>query len=150
MEVQALVGESHAGSPRRTVTGMNPNRISLLLAVLEKSVGLHLSDRDVFVNVAGGVKLDEPAVDIAAALALASSFRERPVAEKLMAFGEVGLAGEVRAVDMARQRIAEAEKFGFTQCIMPRGCSGDLDASGTMELMAVAELSEAVENALEG
>ena len=150
VEVQALVGDSHAGSPRRTVTGMNPNRISLLLAVLEKSVGLHVSDRDVFVNIAGGVRLDEPAVDIAAALALASSFRERPVAEKLMAFGEVGLAGEVRAVDMARQRIAEAEKFGFAQCILPRGCTNDVDVSGTMELMSVSELSDAVEMALEG
>jgi len=148
VEVQALVGESHAGSPRRTVTGMNPNRISLLLAVLEKRAGLHFSDRDVFVNVAGGVRLDEPAADMAAALALVSSFRERPVSPRLAAFGEVGLAGEARAVNMARQRVAEAGKFGFERCILPRGCMKDLEQKG-VEMLPVRELAEAIELALE-
>ena len=148
VEVQALVGESHAGSPRRTVTGVNPNRVSLLLAVLEKRAGLHFSDRDVFVNVAGGVRLDEPAADLAIALALVSSFREIPLAENLAAFGEVGLAGEVRSVDMARPRVAEAAKFGFKQCILPQGCANDVgDASITA--IAVSRLTEAIEAAVE-
>ena len=148
VEVQALVGEAHAGSPRRTVTGMNPNRVSLLLAVLEKQAGLPLADRDVFVNVAGGVRLDEPAADMAAALALASSLREVPVKEHVAAFGEIGLAGEARTVGMARQRTAEAAKFGFTQCIMPRGCAADAEGAGA-ELVPVARLVEAIEAALE-
>lgn len=148
VEVQALVGDSHAGSPRRTVTGMNPNRISLLLAVLEKRCGLHFSDRDVYVNVAGGVRLDEPAADLAAALALVSSFRERPVAEGLVAFGEVGLAGEVRAVDMARQRAAEAVKFGFTTCLAPQGCARDMAMPG-MAVSAVSRIGQALDLALE-
>ena len=148
VEVQALVGDSHAGSPRRTVTGMNPNRISLILAVLEKRAGLHFSDRDVFVNVAGGVKLDEPATDLAVALALASSFREVPVSDNLVAFGEVGLAGEVRAVDMAQQRLSEAAKFGFNRCILPRGCARNLNVSG-VTLLPVSELETALEMAME-
>ena len=148
VEVQALVGDSHAGSPRRTVTGVNPNRISLILAVLEKRAGLHFSDRDVFVNVAGGVKLDEPATDLAVALALVSSFRNVPLPEKLVAFGEVGLAGEVRAVDMAQQRIAEAAKFGFDRCILPRGCARNITASG-VTLLPTSELEASLELALE-
>ena len=148
VEVQALVGDSHAGSPRRTVTGMNPNRISLLLAVLEKRVGLHFADRDVFVNVAGGVRLDEPAADLAVAIALVSSFREVPVPELMIAFGEVGLAGEVRAVDMARARVAEAAKFGFERCILPKNVADDVDIQG-MKKYAVATLEEAIELAME-
>ncbi len=148
VEVQALVGDSHAGSPRRTVTGVNPNRISLILAVLEKRAGLHFSDRDVFVNVAGGVKLDEPATDLAVALALVSSFRNVPLPEKLVAFGEVGLAGEVRAVDMAQQRLAEAAKFGFDRCILPRGCARNITASG-VTLLPASELEASLEMAME-
>jgi DNA repair protein RadA/Sms len=149
VEVQALVGDAHAGSPRRTVTGMNPNRISLLLAVLEKRAGLHLADRDVFVNVAGGVRLEEPAVDLAAAIALVSSFRERPAAEDIIVFGEVGLAGEVRAVDMARQRVVEAAKFGFKRCVVPRGCAKDLEGEQDLQVIAVSELVEAIEQIME-
>lgn len=148
VEVQALVGESHAGSPRRTVTGVNPNRVSLLLAVLEKRAGLHFADRDVFVNVAGGVKLDEPAADLAIALALVSSHREIPLAENLVAFGEVGLAGEVRSVDMARARAAEAAKFGFQQCILPQGCAKDA-RDVKLTAVAVSRLTEAIEAGVE-
>jgi DNA repair protein RadA/Sms len=148
VEVQALVSDSHLPSPRRTVTGVNPNRVSLLLAVLEKRAGLHFANMDVFVNVAGGVRLDEPATDMAVALALVSSLREIPITEGLAAFGEVGLAGEVRAVDMGRQRVGEASKFGFTKCILPKGCAGD--AVEGMEIVAVKHLAEAIEWALEG
>lgn len=148
VEVQALVGETGFGSPRRTVTGVNPNRVSLILAVLEKRAGVQLSDKDVFVNVVGGVRLDEPAVDLAVALALVSSLMEVPVPPELAAFGEIGLAGEVRAVDMARQRVAEAGKFGFRRCVLPKGCAHDLD---TPEGAAapVSSVTQAIETALE-
>jgi DNA repair protein RadA/Sms len=149
VEVQALVGDIHAGSPRRTVTGMNPNRVSLLLAVLEKRSGLHFGERDVFVNVAGGVRLDEPAADVAAALAVVSSFRECAAPARLAAFGEVGLAGEVRAVDMARQRVTEAAKFGFNRCILPRGCAKDVEGIPGVDVIPVAKLQEAIETLLE-
>ncbi len=148
VEVQALVGDAHAGSPRRTVTGLNPNRVSLLLAVLEKRADLHFADRDVFVNVAGGVRLDEPAADLPVALALASSGQERPVAPHVAAFGEIGLAGEIRAVDMVRQRVAEAAKFGFTRCIVPMACAKDAESAGAA-VFPVNRLSEAIQLALE-
>ncbi len=149
VEVQALVGDCHAGSPRRAVMGINPNRLSLILAVLEKRAGLHFADRDVFVNIAGGVRLEEPAADVAIALALVSSFREKPVPPGLAAFGEIGLAGEVRSVDMARQRLLEAGKFGFQKCIVPRSCMPDL-ALGPAAPSPVASVAEAIEAALEG
>ncbi|HPO16915.1 MAG TPA: DNA repair protein RadA [Candidatus Hydrogenedentes bacterium] len=148
VEVQALVGEAHAGSPRRTVTGLNPNRISLLLAVLEKRAELHFADRDVFVNVAGGVRLDEPAADLPVAMALASSGQDRPVAPHVAAFGEIGLAGEIRAVDMVRQRVSEAAKFGFTRCIVPMACAKDAESAGAA-VIPVTRLTEAIELALE-
>lgn len=148
VEVQALVGDRHAGSPRRTVTGLNPNRISLLLAVLEKRAGLQFSDRDVFVNVVGGVRLDEPAADLAVAVALASSLREVAVREGVVVFGEVGLAGEVRAVDMARQRVAEALKFGFEKCLLPQSCANDAKMPG-MQTFGVSKLLHSLELALE-
>lgn len=148
VEVQALVGEAHAGSPRRTVTGLNPNRISLLLAVLEKRAEVHFADRDVFVNVAGGVRLDEPAADLPVAMALASSGQDRPVAPHVAAFGEIGLAGEIRAVDMVRQRVSEAAKFGFTRCIVPMACAKDAECAGAA-VLPVTRLTEAIELALE-
>ncbi|MFP4499377.1 MAG: DNA repair protein RadA [Candidatus Hydrogenedentota bacterium] len=148
VEVQALVGDSHTGSPRRTVTGVNPNRVSLLLAVLEKRAGLHFADRDVFVNVAGGARLEEPAADMAVALALVSSFRDMPVPPDVAAFGEVGLAGEIRAVDRARQRVAEAAKFGFAQCVLPKGATADV-APGPTQPVPVATLVEAIDLVLE-
>ena len=148
VEVQALVGETSLASPRRTVTGVPPNRVSLLLAVLEKRAGLHFSDKDVFVNVAGGVRLEEPATDVAVALALVSSLLEAPPPPTLVAFGEVGLAGEVRAVGMARQRVAEASKFGFEKCILPQSCAADVDG-GALTLLPVATVAQAIEVARE-
>ncbi|MFO7775334.1 MAG: DNA repair protein RadA [Candidatus Hydrogenedentota bacterium] len=148
VEVQALVGEPGYGSPRRTVTGVNPNRVSLLLAVLEKRGGLVFGDRDVFVNVAGGVRLEEPAADMAVALALVSSHRESPVPAGLAAFGEVGLAGEIRAVDRARQRVSEAATFGFTHCIVPRNCMNDL-ADQPLETIPVSGIRQTIDYVLE-
>lgn len=148
VEVQALVGEAGMGTPRRTVTGVNPNRVSLLLAVLEKRAGLHVSNRDVFVNVVGGVRLEEPAADVAVAVALASSLLESPVAASFVAFGEVGLAGEVRAVNMARIRAAEAAKFGFAACILPKSCASDIDMTG-IDVRPVVNIGQAIDLALE-
>lgn len=148
VEVQALVGDTPLASPRRTVAGMNPNRVALILAVLEKRAGAHIADKDVFVNVAGGVRLEEPAADLATAVALMSSLLEMPVAPNLAVFGEVGLAGEVRAVDMARARVAEASKFGFTRCILPRSCAADI-REGDIELVPVNTVSQAINIALD-
>ena len=148
VEVQALVGETTLGSPRRTVTGVNPNRVALILAVLEKRAGVRLADKDVYVNVAGGVRLEEPATDLAVAVAVVSSLLEAPVASALCVFGEIGLAGEVRAVDLARQRVAEAAKFGFTTCLLPKGCAGDVEARG-VTLQPVSRITHAIDLALE-
>lgn len=148
VEVQALVTSTYLASPRRTVTGVNANRVSLLLAVLEKRAGVHFGDKDVFVNVAGGIRLDETAVDLAVALALVSSQLEAPIAPELCAFGEVGLAGEVRAVSMAERRLAEASKFGFTTCILPRSCTTD-GWHGDMVLVPVSGVKQGVDAALE-
>ncbi len=146
VEVQALVTESYLASPRRTVTGVNPNRVSLILAVLEKRVGLGFSGMDVFVNVAGGVKLTEPAADLAIALALVSSLRDLPVPPDLAAFGEIGLAGEIRSVDRASIRVSEASKFGFTKCMLPSKCSvNDVDS---VEYRSVATIEDAIEQGI--
>lgn len=144
VEVQALVTESHLGSPRRTVSGVQPNRVSLILAVLEKRAGIMFSNMDVFVNVAGGVRIDEPASDLAVALALVSSLRDVPLEPEIAAFGEIGLSGEVRAVDRTQQRLSEASKFGFKRCLIPEGSdSGDYDS-----LLPVGKIEEAIEVAL--
>ncbi len=148
VEVQALVSDAHAGSPRRTITGLNPNRVALLLAVLERHASLRFCDRDVFVNVAGGIRLDEPAADLAAALALASSLVGKPVNPSLAVFGEVGLSGEIRAVSGGRQRAQEAAKFGFKRCIVPRACLRDAAASG-LTPEPVSTIMDAVKLALE-
>ncbi len=148
VEVQALVGDPAPMSPRRTVTGVNPNRVSLLLAVLEKRGGLAFADRDVFVNVAGGVRLEEPAADLAVAMALVSSHRESPIAFSTAVFGEVGLSGEIRAVDRARQRVSEAAKFGFTHCLLPRNCASDAADAG-LEVMPVSGVGQAIDIVLE-
>lgn len=147
VEVQALVTDSHLGSPRRTVTGVNPNRVSLILAVLEKRVGLGFAGLDVFVNVAGGVKLTEPAADLAIALALCSSLRDVPVLPGLAAFGEVGLAGEIRSVDRAGIRVSEASKFGFKTCMLPKHGDISVDARD-VTLIAVQSIEEAIDAGL--
>lgn len=148
VEVQALVGEPTAGSPRRTVSGVNPNRVSLILAVLEKRGGYSFGDRDVFVNVAGGVRLEEPAADLAVAIALVSSLREAPVPSGLTAFGEAGLTGEVRGVGSARQRVSEASKFGFTTCILPKSSAADAGDSA-VTLLPASGIERAIEIAME-
>ncbi len=120
VELQALVSQSYLGSARRMALGVDANRVSLLLAILEKRAGLHLGDQDVFVNVVSGIQINEPAIDLGIVAALASSFRDCPIDPETVVFGEIGLAGEIRGIQRAEQRIREAEKLGFKRCVLPQ------------------------------
>jgi DNA repair protein RadA/Sms len=143
VEVQALVTPSSFGTPRRMSLGIDPNRTNLLLAVLEKRVGLELLADDVFVSVAGGLEVDEPAADLGVAAAIASSFRNRPLAGGTAAFGEVGLAGEVRSAGQAEKRLREAAQMGFDRCVLPaRNVVPDLEG---IQQVGVNTLEEALE-----
>ncbi len=122
IEIQALVCHSNFGMPRRTAAGTDFNRVNLLMAVLEKRLGLQLGNCDAYVNIAGGIRMNEPAIDLGIVLAIISSYKEKPIDEKTICFGEVGLSGEVRAVSMAEQRVLEAKKLGFETCILPKVC----------------------------
>ncbi|MDO5344849.1 MAG: DNA repair protein RadA [Lachnospiraceae bacterium] len=134
VEIQALVCPSSLAFPRRTADGADLNRVNLLLAVLEKRLGLRLSNSDVYVNIAGGIRMREPAVDLGIVMALISSFKDRVIDEKIIVFGEVGLSGEVRAVSMAKQRVMEAKKLGFDTVILPEACRKSV---GTVEGIAL-------------
>jgi DNA repair protein RadA/Sms len=144
VELQALVTVSSFGVPRRTTIGVDHNRLALLVAVLEKKVGLSLSGQDIFLNVAGGVRLNEPAVDLGMALAVASSHLDRVVDPQTLALGEVGLAGEVRAISQPDLRVKEAAKLGFRRCIFPAGSRTQVKTPD-MELIGVRTLDEALE-----
>lgn len=148
VEVQALVGPFTAGSARRTANGVDGARLAMILAVLERKAGLHLAGADVFVNVAGGVRVDEPAIDLPMALAIASSLREKPVPPEVVAFGEIGLAGEVRSVPRAAGRLAESAAMGFTRAIVPASAAEraerDDDSGGKLELVPVRTIEEAI------
>lgn len=147
IEIQALVCQSNFGIPRRQTTGTDFNRVNLLMAVLEKRSGVQLSGCDAYVNITGGMKIMEPSIDLGIVLAVLSSFRNLPLSPKLMAFGEVGLSGEVRSVSMAAQRVAEAEKLGFEICVMPSVCAASLKHSGKMRIIGVKSVQDAI-NAL--
>lgn len=147
-ELQALVAPSKLTMPRRTCIGVDFNRVSLLLAVLEKRVGMHLMGMDVFVNVVGGLRIDETAVDLGVIAAVASSFRERPVPPDMMVMGEVGLAGEVRAISQAEARLKDAAKLGFARCVLPAANLEKIERSAAikkMDLMGVRTVEEAME-----
>lgn len=143
VEIQGLVGRSPLGMPRRTAIGVDSNRISLLVAVLGKRMGLELGDRDIFVNVAGGLKVDEPAADLGIISAMMSSYLDRPVERNLVVFGEVGLAGEIRGVSRPEMRIREAEKLGFSRCILPASNLEGTPAPGNIRLAGVRSIREA-------
>jgi DNA repair protein RadA/Sms len=144
VELQALVSGTAFGNPRRTAMGIDANRVSLLVAVLEKKVGYTLLAQDIFLNVAGGVKLNEPAVDLGVVAALASSHLNRPVPARTVLFGEVGLAGEVRAVSRPELRVKEAARLGFDRCILPAGNLKNLDKPKGMKLVGVRSADEAM------
>lgn len=145
IEIQALVCHSNFGIPRRTAAGTDFNRVNLLMAVLEKRLNLKMSECDAYVNIAGGIRMNEPAIDLGIVLAIVSSFKNRPIDEKTICFGEVGLSGEVRAVSMPAQRVAEAKKLGFTTCILPRVCMDGLQGTSGIRLMPVSNVREAIE-----
>jgi len=149
VEIQALTSHTSFGHPRRTANGVDFNRLLLIIAVLSRRVGLRLFDQDVFVNVVGGLQIDEPAADLAVAAAIGSSVRERPVAADLVLVGEVGLSGEVRAVGRMEARLHEAAKLGFRRCILPRTVRrARLHPPEGLELIPVQSVAEAVEKAL--
>lgn len=144
VEIQSLVCHSNFGIPRRQATGTDFNRVNLLMAVLEKRLGLQLGACDAYVNIAGGMKIQEPAIDLGVAMAIVSSFKNRPVDESVVVFGEVGLSGEVRAVSMAEQRVQEAKKLGFSTCILPRANADVLKGKYEIEIIGVSNVQEAI------
>ena len=149
VEVQALVSTSSYGNARRMASGIDQGRLSLLLAVLEKRAGLNLAADDVFVNVAGGMTVEEPAADLAIVAAVASSIRNRPLRPGTAVFGEVGLAGEIRGVSQAALRVREAAQMGFTRCVLPEGNCAPADAPQGLELAGVKHISEALDQMID-
>ena len=145
IEIQALVAQTNFQMPRRTTVGIDFNRVNLLMAVLEKRAGIHLGSCDAYVNLTGGIRLSEPAVDLGIILALVSSYRNRPVDEHTIAFGEVGLTGEVRSVSMAEQRVREAARLGFTTCILPSSNTNNIKSIEGMRLIGVSNVKEAID-----
>ena len=146
VEIQALVSASNLGMPRRTAIGVDHNRVSLLVAVLDKICGLQLGASDIFINVAGGVRINEPAVDLGVVAAMASSFLDRPVDPRTVILGEVGLTGEVRAVSQMDVRIKEAARLGFNCCLVPRTNASQLKSVTKMEVRSISSLKELLEN----
>jgi DNA repair protein RadA/Sms len=144
MEIQALVCKTNFGMPRRTAAGLDYNRVNLLMAVLEKRLGLPLSGYDAYVNIAGGIRLNEPAADLGIVLAIVSSYKNRPIAEEVIVFGEVGLSGEVRAVSMPEQRVAEAKKLGFTTCVIPEVSVKTVGKVDGVKIIGVKSVGEAI------
>jgi DNA repair protein RadA/Sms len=163
VEVQALVSTSTYGNARRTASGLDPNRLSLLLAVLEKRAGLNLIAEDVFVNVAGGMTVDEPAADLAIIAAVASSVRNRSIRAGTAVFGEVGLAGEIRGTSQASLRLREAAQMGFTRCVVPEvnagprephagprdSSGGAADLPAGCEVIGIRTVSEALDQLID-
>lgn len=145
LEIQALVCNSSFGLPRRTAAGTDYNRVNLLMAVLEKRVGMHLSNADAYVNIAGGIKMNEPAIDLGIVMAIVSSYKNRPIDEKTIVFGEVGLSGEVRAVSMPEQRVAEAKKLGFETCIVPEVSTEMLKGIKGIRIVGVNTINGAIQ-----
>ena len=145
VEIQALVTSSTLAIPRRVTQGMDYNRLCLLLAVLEKRGGMRFYNQDVYLNVAGGMRVDEPACDLAIVLAIASSFKDKPFLKRAVAVGEVGLAGEIRPVEFMEKRLREANKLGFSQCLIPYFGSKEIKIPSQMKLIKVRSVKEALE-----
>jgi DNA repair protein RadA/Sms len=144
LELQSLVATCNFGAPRRTSMGVDHNRVSLIAAVMEKKVGMRFIDMDIFVNIIGGVSMDEPAADLPLAVSLASSFLDKPVPEDMVIFGEIGLAGEVRGIGQPELRLKEAEKMGFKKALLPANNMERLK-KGKIKLYGVSSLKEALD-----
>lgn len=145
IEIQALVCGSNFQIPRRQTTGTDFNRVNLLMAVLEKRAGLQMAGCDAYVNIAGGIKVVEPAIDLGIVMAIVSSFKNRAMDDKMLVFGEVGLSGEVRAVNMAEQRVQEAKKLGFTTCVLPAVCAEGIKGQKGMRIIGVRSVRDAID-----
>lgn len=145
LEIQALVCHSNFGIPRRQATGMDLNRLNLLMAVLEKRLNLQMAECDAYVNLAGGMRIAEPAIDLGVVMAAASSFKNRAIDDKTLVFGEIGLSGEVRGVSQASQRVAEAAKLGFTTCVLPQVNVGQIKTGAGIRLIGVRTVREAID-----
>lgn len=145
IEIQALVSQTNFNLPRRTAVGMDYNRVNLLMAVLEKRAGLQLGNCDAYVNLAGGIRINEPAIDLGIVMVIVSSYKNRPIDENIMIFGEVGLTGEVRGVSMAEQRVREAMKMGFTSCMLPKSNWDNIGDIKGIKLLPVSNLREAID-----
>lgn len=144
IEIQSLVCRTSFGIPRRTAAGTDVNRVNLLLAVLEKRLNMPLSSCDAYINIAGGIRMNEPAIDLGLVLAIISSYQDRPIDEKTIVFGEVGLSGEVRAVSQARQRVLEAKKLGFQRVILPKVCKDAMEPVDGIQMVGVATVMDAM------
>jgi len=144
VEIQALVCQSNFGIPRRTAVGTDFNRVNLLMAVLEKKVGLRLAASDAYVNIAGGIKMTEPAIDLGICLAIVSSAKDIVIPDNVMVFGEVGLSGEIRAVNMAGQRVQEAKKLGFGTVVLPEVCRSSVGKVEGINLVYVSQIRDAI------
>ena len=144
VEIQALVCQSNFGIPRRTAVGTDFNRVNLLMAVLEKKVGLRLAASDAYVNIAGGMKMTEPAIDLGICLAIVSSAKDIVIPDNVMVFGEVGLSGEIRAVNMAGQRVKEAKKLGFGTVVLPEVCRSSVGKVEGINLVYVSQIRDAI------
>lgn len=144
VEIQALVCQSNFGIPRRTAVGTDFNRVNLLMAVLEKKVGLRLAASDAYVNIAGGMKMTEPAIDLGICLAIVSSAKDIVIPDNVMVFGEVGLSGEIRAVNMAGQRVQEAKKLGFGTVVLPEVCRSSVGKMEGINLVYVSQIRDAI------
>ena len=149
VEFQALTTQSVYGLPRRTANGIDYNRLTLLIAVLEKKAGLTLGNQDVYLNVVGGLKVNEPAIDLGIILATASSFKNIPIPKDVVALGEVGLTGEVRAINLIEKRLKEAEKLGFKTCIIPESNKKNLKDTYKLDIIGVHNINEAIKAAFE-
>ena len=145
IELQALVANTSLGTPRRTILGIDSNRVALLLAVMEKKLGFNLLGCDIFMNVAGGVKVDEPAVDMGIICAITSSFLDKPVEDTAIVMGEVGLTGEVRAISHIETRVAEAEKMGFKKCVVPESNLKRMPVIKAIKLMGITSVNETID-----
>ncbi len=143
-EVQALVTTTGFGNPRRMANGFDYNRLNLLLAILEKRQGLYYSNLDTYLNVVGGMRLDEPACDLAVCMALVSGLRDTPIDESLIAFGEVGLSGEIRSISRVQARVNESARLGFTKCVIPKSCIKQITSKpDNVEIIGVKNLQQA-------
>jgi DNA repair protein RadA/Sms len=144
IELQALVVPTSFGVPRRTAQGVDANRVSLLVAVMEKRLGVHLSNQDIFLNIAGGMRVEEPAADLGMIVSIASNFKDKLMDPEMVVFGEVGLGGEVRAVSQSEVRVKEAARLGFKKCLLPKQNQEKMKGTKGIELIGVRSVQEAI------